>query len=346
MRTAVSIALTLVLGWGLSLVPCRADRLAKRLTFSNPVIKSSVPDPTVIRGEDGYFYLYGTEDTHNMPIYRSKNLVDWTFVGTAFTEETRPRCVTPYTQGMMWAPDINYINGQYVLYYSIGVWGEAWKAGVGVATSERPEGPFVDRGVVFMGVDMNVGNSIDQFYIEENGKKYMIWGSYWGIYYIQLTDDGLRALPGATPTQLCNTQMEGSYVYKRNGYYYLIGSNGNCCYSGNDYSTVTYKLIMGRSTSLFGPYVTKSGAKLLDSSANYEELILPSDYCLGPGHNAEWIEDDNGDVWMLYHGYLRDNPTKGRQVWLDQIKWKDDWPYIENSIPSQTSKAPYFKDAK
>ena len=43
--------------------------------------------------------------------------------------------------------------------------------GVGVATSERPEGPFTDRGVVLMGRDFNVCNSIDQFYIEEGGKK-------------------------------------------------------------------------------------------------------------------------------------------------------------------------------
>ena len=49
---------------------------AKRLTFSNPIIKQSVPDPTIIKANDGYFYLYGTEDTRNMPIYRSRNLID------------------------------------------------------------------------------------------------------------------------------------------------------------------------------------------------------------------------------------------------------------------------------
>ena len=329
---------------GVAAPASHAETRAKRLTYNNPVIMRSTPDPTVIKCDDGYFYLYGTEDTPNIPIYRSRNLVDWTFVGTAFTEATRPRCVRPYTQGMMWAPDINYINGQYVLYYSIGVWGEAWKAGVGVATAERPEGPFVDRGVVFMGADknINVGNSIDQFYIEEYGKKYMIWGSYWGIYIIQLTDDGLRVMPGAEKQQICNTQMEGSYVYKRNGYYYLIGSNGNCCEGADS----KYRLICGRAKSLFGPYVTKTGARLLDSSSNFEILLEGNDYCAGPGHNAEWIDDDNGDTWVLYHGYLKANPGINRVVWLDQVKWLNDWPYIEGGSPSRQSKAPYFKDVE
>ena len=106
-------------------VTVNAENNAKRLTFSNPIIKQSVPDPTIIKANDGYFYLYGTEDTRNMPIYRSRNLIDWMFVGTAFSEATRPRTVNPYVayknssgntvSAMMWAPDINYINGQYVL---------------------------------------------------------------------------------------------------------------------------------------------------------------------------------------------------------------------------------------
>ena len=339
-RNFMAIAAALCLS---CLAMFNANDVAAQKTYNNPVIKSSTPDPTVIRASDGYFYLYGTEDMSNMPIYRSRNLVDWTFVGTAFTDATRPKCVRPYTKGMMWAPDINYINGQYVLYYSIGVWGYGWECGVGVATSERPEGPFTDRGVVLMGRDFNVCNSIDQFYIEEGGKKYMVWGSYWGIYIIQLTDDGLRTMPGASPKKLCNSQLEGSYIHKRNGYYYLIGSNGNCCQDNGNYDVVGYKLISGRSRSLFGPYVTHDGKSMLDSPDNYDELLLPNDICLGPGHNAEWIEDDNGDTWMLYHGYLRSKLELQRVVWLDQIKWKDDLPYVENNSPSKTSKAPYFK---
>jgi len=81
--------------------------------YQNPVIHRSLPDPTVIKANDGYFYLYATEDIRNIPIYRSPNLIDWEFMGTAFTDQTRPTFVS---RGGLWAPDINYINGKYVLY--------------------------------------------------------------------------------------------------------------------------------------------------------------------------------------------------------------------------------------
>lgn len=58
--------------------------------YSNPVINYSLPDPTVIKADDGYYYLYATENIRNLPIHRSKDMVNWSFVGTAFTNETRP----------------------------------------------------------------------------------------------------------------------------------------------------------------------------------------------------------------------------------------------------------------
>ncbi len=325
-----------------------ADDSAKRLAFANPIIKKSIPDPTIIKAPDGYFYLYGTEDTRNMPIYRSRNLLDWTFVGTAFTEATRPRTVNPYVaykndagntvNAMMWAPDINYINGQYVLYYAIGVWGIEWKSGVGVATSERPEGPFVDRGAVFISDEIGVQNSIDQFYIEDGGKNYLVWGSFRGIYAIQLTDDGLRVMPGATKQQLAGGLMEAAYIHKKDGYYYLFGSAGSCC----DGASSTYHVVYGRATNLMGPYVNKAGGTMLNNQA--ETLLSGNDFVAGPGHNAEFVEDDKNQTWIIYHGYIRDEAALGRCVFLNQVKWKDGWPYMDSDTPSRQSAAPYFNN--
>ncbi len=146
----------------------------KETTYTNPVYPSSMPDPTIIKGRDGYFYLYATEDTRNTPICRSKDLVSWTFVGTAFTDDTRP---TFESSGGLWAPDINYINDQYVLYYSMSVWGGGGNTcGIGIATAARPGGPFNDQGKLFRSNEIDVHNSIDPFYIEEDGKKYLFWG--------------------------------------------------------------------------------------------------------------------------------------------------------------------------
>ena len=84
----------------------------KAETYQNPVIAYSLPDPSVIRGDDGYFYLYATEDIRNLPIHRSKDLVNWEMVGTAFTDQTRPDFEP---DGGLWAPDINKVGDRYVL---------------------------------------------------------------------------------------------------------------------------------------------------------------------------------------------------------------------------------------
>lgn len=333
--------LTGILATMFAISPTLADNGDKKPTFTNPIIPQSVPDPTVIKAADGYFYLYGTEDTRNMPIYRSKNLTDWTFIGTAFTNETRPHTVRPYVPaGMMWAPDINYINGQYVLYYTIGLWGKEWDSGIGVATAPKPEGLFTDHGKLIDSREIGVQNSIDQFYIEDGGKKYLVWGSFRGIYIIQLTDDGLNIMPGAKKQQICGNQSEGSYILKRKGYYYYFGSVGTCCEGEKS----TYHLMYGRSKSLFGPYLTKNGERILDGK--YDTLIKGNDFVAGPGHNAEIMEDDKKQTWIIYHGYLRKEPEKRRMVFMSQVKWKDGWPYIDGGVPAKEAPAPYFKKSK
>ena len=301
--------------------------------YHNPVIAQSLPDPTVMRADDGYFYLYATENIRNLPIYRSKNLVDWTFVGTAFTGETRPQW---NPKGNIWAPDINYIGGQYVLYYAKSEWGGEWTCGIGVATAQRPEGPFTDHGAMFISNEISVQNSIDAFYIEEDGRKYLFWGSFRGIYGIELSDDGLSVKPGAVKQQIAGTFMEGTYIHKRGRYYYLFGSAGTCCEGEKS----TYRVTVGRSKKLFGPYVDKQGRPLLDN--HYETILHRSDKVIGPGHNSEIITDDKGQDWMLYHGFSAADPHAGRLVYMDRVVWKKGWPLFNDNKPSEQSAAPKF----
>lgn len=61
------------------------------VSYKNPVVDIAMPDPTVIKAADGYFYMYATESTRNVPIMKSKDLVQWTYCNTAFTNKTRPR---------------------------------------------------------------------------------------------------------------------------------------------------------------------------------------------------------------------------------------------------------------
>ena len=308
-------------------------------TYENPVLNESAPDPTAIRANDGLFYLYGTEDTYNMPIYKSNDMVNWTFLGTAFNDQTRPH----YKDGSdasLWAPEIRYIKDKYVLFYSLATWGQHWKSTIGYALSDKPEGPFVPKGYVFDSNEVSVENSIDQFYWEEDGKHYMLWGSFFGLYIMELevSDDLTITYKLGTKTQIAGNAYEGVNVWKRDGYYYLFASRGSCCEGVNS----TYQTVVGRSESLFGPYLNKNGEKMLD---NKDEIILQGteDFTFrGPGHNSILLEDDANQTWMLYHAYH--NGEGGRTIQLDKVKWKDGWPYVSaNNTPSTISVAPEIK---
>lgn len=290
--------------------------------YSNPVSSSSLPDPTVITAADGWFYLYATEDTRNMPVMKSRNLVDWDFTGTVFTDSTRP-VFEP--KGGLWAPDINLIDGKYVLYYSMSVWGGEQTCGIGVATASKPEGPFTDHGKLFRSNEIGVTNSIDPFYIESDSRKYLFWGSFRGIYGIELSSDGLAIKPGAEKTRIAGTAFEGTYIHKRGKYYYLFASVGTCCEGVNS----TYRLVVGRSQNLMGPYSDKSGKLMMDNG--FEVVIGSNDRFVGNGHNSEIISDKSGNDWILYHG-VDVNNAKGRVLLLDHLQWdKKGWPFVRNN---------------
>ena len=300
--------------------------LAQTVTNRQPVIDMSAPDPTVIRAEDGTFYLYATEDMRNVPIFHSANLVDWKLVGTAFTDNSRPKWLP---KGGIWAPDIQRVGGKYHLYYAKSVWGGEWDAGIGVAVSNNPAGPFVDRGCMFTSKQIGIQNCIDPFYIEDGGEKYLFFGSFHGIYGVELTADGLHVKQGAKPREVAGTFMEATYIRRRGGYYYLFGSTGTCCEGARS----TYRITIGRSKSLFGPYVDKAGQRLLDN--HYNILLDKDDSVLGPGHNAGLITDDAGNDYMFYHGFKASDPDAGRVVWLSRIVWADGWPSVMMEKDSQ-----------
>ncbi len=263
----------------------------------NPIIPTSLPDPTIIKGEDGFYYLYATEDVRNIPIYQSYNLLEWRFVGTAFTDETRP---TFLEKGHLWAPDINRINGKYVMYYSLSKAGELHTNGIGVAVADNPWGPFTDKGKLFTSDEIGVVNSIDPFFFEDYGHNYLFWGSHYGIYGIELSNDGLSIKEGAEKKQIGSSLIEGTCIVKHDDWYFLIGSAGTCCSGLNS----TYHVVVARSENLFGPYKDKKGRNAL--SNGFSMLLQGTDYFVGPGHNSEFVEDEVGENWVFYHSYIND----------------------------------------
>ena len=307
-------------------------------TFTNPVIDRDAPDPTVIRAQDGNFYAYATWRNKNLPVYKSIDMVNWEYLGGAFEQDKVPMYVE---KGAIWAPDINYIDGKYVLYFSESRWAAHWESCICRAVSDKPEGPYTDAKMLFRSTDVGVENSIDPAIFQEDGRKYLIWGSFFGIYITELSEDGLEVVDLKDIVRIAGKAFEGTYIHKHKGYYYLFASVGRCCDGLNS----TYKTVVGRSKSLFGPYVDKQGRPMLEN--HYEVLLEGDSRVKGPGHDSQIVADDKGQDWIFYHGYDVNAPTSGRKMYLDRVHWIDGWPQITlDRHPSVTSPAPYIKKRK
>lgn len=304
-------------------------------TYTNPEIEPVAADPSIIRTSDGTYYLYATEDTwdngydHIMPIFKSRDLVQWEYVKDVFF-------VPPSWKeggGGLWAPDISFHDGTYYLYYAFSKWGDPDPA-IGLATAPSPEGPWKDSGgPVITSTGIGVSNSIDPFVWEEHGKRTLVFGSFHGIYAVELSKDGTKTV--GEKVELADSRFEGSYIIKRAAFYYLFVSSGSCCEGPQS----TYTLWVGRSRSLDGPYVDSHGRKLRDGGG---DLVLSgNDHFVGPGHNSVAL-DDAGNDWLVYHAidpknpWLRGGATR-RPVLIDRIRWVAGWPVVNGGNgPSYT----------
>ncbi|WP_249308796.1 family 43 glycosylhydrolase [Lederbergia citrea] len=310
--------------------------------YKNPVFEPVIADPSVIKVDDGYLYAYGTEDdwgdgkgSHYLPIIRSKDLISWEYIGDAFTFDTKP----DWKDGGLWAPHIAFFNDQYYLYYSMSTWGDA-NPGIGVATAEKPEGPFKDQGPLFTSDEIGVLNSIDPFhYIDKDGTPYLFWGSFHGIYGIELSKDGFSTV--GDKFEIAGTAFEAPWIMEKDGAYYFFGSLGSCC--EGEWST--YRVSVGKADSIKGPYLDKDGNDLLYSEGTL--VLAEGDNFAGPGHNAI-VTDKKGTDWIVYHaidkenGWLPNGATR-RPMMIDPIVWEDGWPIVKDLVPGEgKQKGPKF----
>lgn len=321
----------------------------KTIEFTNPVFEPILADPSIVKGEDGWFYGYGTEDDWGdgkgnrlVPIIRSLDLIKWTSIGNAFT--TKPQWKS---EGGIWAPDVVVVNKKYHMYYSYSAWADP-NPGIGLAIASSPAGPFVDKEKLFLSNEIAVPNTIDPFYFAENSKKYLFFGSYssslnQGTYAMELTEDGFAMKNLNEKVKIAAGDFEAVMIHKRKDYYYFFGSKGGCCNGASS----TYNVRVARSNTLLGPYLDKDG-KSITERGNGTLLISGSDKYAGPGHNSRIITDKSGTDWLLYHAISKTNPlvpsgASRRMLMLDKINWVNDWPVVENSVPGNTiRKGPEF----
>lgn len=300
----------------------------------NPVGLFDFPDPTVIHGDDGYYYAYATGGA----IVKSPNLATWTYVGSYIQA---PGWNWGTAGAGVWAPDILKLGGKYLLYYSLSTWGDP-NPGIGVAVANSPAGPWVDHGKLFTSSEIGVNNSIDPHtFIADDGRVILAWGSMRGNFMVELSPDGLSLKDGVNahqkkvqvaglPTSFGwdGRTYEGVYVLRHGSFYYLFLSTGSCCDGLNS----DYRVVVGRSVSPTGPFVDHMGRDLRARSVGYP-VVAGSDMFRGPGHNT-LSQDSNGDWWMVYHSWVSSSPGIGRALMVDRLNWDSNgWPSIYGGGP-------------
>ncbi|MGH8881412.1 MAG: family 43 glycosylhydrolase, partial [Stackebrandtia sp.] len=200
--------------------------------YANPLaegVADDFPDPSTIRGRDGYWYAYSTRTPlvpggtrHNLPIIRSDDLVHWDYVGDVFGTSNWPNWLD--ANSSTWDPAIEYIDGRYVLYFTgVDIPGfERPNKSIGVATAPTPAGPWTDSGEPLVGpryyqrpphnVRRHMSVIAPDGVQAADGRRYLYYGGFnGGVWGLPVSDDGLAAA-GDEVKLVGDVHLEGPYV--------------------------------------------------------------------------------------------------------------------------------------
>lgn len=300
----------------------------------------SVHDPVIIQ-QDSTYHIFCTG--RGISHWSSTDLIHWQREKPVF--DTLPWAVQEITgfKNHIWAPDISYYKGQYYLYYSISTFGKNNSA-IGLATNvtlnpKDSNYKWIDHGKVFRSyAGKDRFNTIDPNCItDENGNRWLCFGSFWsGIKLIQLNADGTSTSNSNTnvysiasrsskdftmaDSSQNNSAIEAPFIYKKSQYYYLFVSLDLCCRAEQS----TYKIAVGRSTNIKGPYLDKQGIDMLHGGGTV--LAAGDNNWYAVGHNG--VASLNGKDYIIYHGYDKNDKGKSKLI-LQPLSWDNDaWPTI------------------
>lgn len=300
----------------------------------------SVHDPVMAKESDRY-YVYSTGP--GITFYSSTNLIDWTAEGRIFnTAPAWARAVAPGFNGHIWAPDVQLHHGKYYLFYSVSGFGKN-ASGIGVATNAtlnpRSRGyQWLDQGMVLQSVSgRDDWNAIDPNIVEDGqGQGWMVFGSFWsGIKLVKLDDNwtqlaqpqewhavAARERPTFSPDASAGpAEIEAPFIFKKNNYYYLFVSWGLCCRGADS----TYRLMIGRSNSVTGPYLDKQGRDMLHGGGSL--VLAGTREWQALGHNSAYSMD--GKDYLVLHAYeTADNYLQKLKIM--EMHWDDQqWPVVD-----------------
>jgi beta-xylosidase len=264
-------------------------------TYTNPVIAADFPDPDVILVDDTYYMVNTTMFIFpGVTVLKSKDLVNWEYCSNAVPRFDFSPCYNldgcaRYGHGQ-WATSLKYHDGKYYLLFI------TLDEGGFLCSATKPEGPwqikklpkgFYDPGLFF----------------DDDGRIYVAHG-YSEIHMTELDKD-FAPITGDSLIIKGDIRrgLEGTHVYKINGYYYLY-----CTYGGLDGIQVAF-----RSKNIYGPY---------------EEKVVMSEKTHGPNfgiHQGALIRTQTGEWWTML---FVDSGPFGRFPSLQPVTWVDGWPMV------------------
>ena len=293
---------------------------------------SPIHDPAIIREGDTY-YVFATNRFAGklVPIFCSQDLHYWKFCGHVF--DSVPEWALREIPGArgIWAPDISYFNRKYRLYYSVSTFGSNHSA-IGLITNQTldpgsPNYRWVDEGLVVSSRLDDDWNAIDpNIVVEANGDVWLAFGSFWGgIKMLKLdpktgklsrSDATLYSLASRRPLE--PPAIEAPSIVRHEKYFYLFLSFDFCC-RGKDSS---YKIIVGRSKKITGPYFDRDGKPLLAGGGTL--LMAGTGAWRGPGGQSVLL--NSGSDLLVFHSYS--NTTGKASLQISTIVWENGWPQV------------------
>ena len=263
---------------------------------------TGIHDPTIVKTPAGGYIAAYTGD--NVQLKTSADRTTFRNAGAVFPNGAS--WTTAYTGGSrnLWAPDISYHNGKYWLYYSASTFGSNHSAIFLATSTTGASGSWTNQGLVIESVTANNFNAIDpNLIVDASGAWWLSFGSFWsGIKLVALNSAGKRA--DSTIRSIAGRNggaIEAPYIFKHGSYYYLWVSFDLCCRGASS----TYRIMVGRSTSVTGPFVDRNGVAM--TSGGGTQVLASHGSIHGPGHQAVFADSD-AEV-LNYHYYANNGAS-------------------------------------
>ena len=298
---------------------------AGRHQYRNPVVAGYYPDPSVLRVGDDY-YLVNSSFAHfpGLPVFHSKDLVNWVQIGNAMDRPSQVDFTGRNVSEGLFAPDISWHDGLFTIVNTcVGCKGNF------VITAKDPAGPWSDPvWLPFDGIDPSIYREGDRAYIvncrpPDEPPRYeghsAIWIQEFDWRAGKMIGESTQLVSGGVDISKKPRWIEGPHIFRRDGYYYLTAAEGG---TEDNHSQVIF-----RSKALRGPYVPFAGNPILTQ----RDLPAGRPHPITSAGHAKLIETGRGQWWATFlamrpWGYGRTNI--GRETFLLPVEWKDGWPVI------------------